>query len=228
MPGRPRNTLKGAPAAKVLRALIESSSALSIPELIKVAKSSSGVTYRVIEYLEKENLVTGQKAQDGKRIKQQIVDVQWRKIIERWSDDYGFLKSNSVLSYIEPRGLEKLLSKLGSEKETEYIITGSLAANIYAPYATPRLAMIYSKNPYELVDSLGLTPAENGANVLIASTEYEIFFDQPNIVNGIKYAPPVLAALDLLTSPGRGPAEGEELLNWMEVNQSEWRRKPHS
>ena len=227
MPGRPRNTLKGVPVAKVLLALIESPSAISIPELIKVAKSSSGVTYRVIEYLEKENLVTIQKIQADKRVKQKIIDVKWRKIIERWSEDYGFLKSNDISSYLEPRGLERLLTKLVSEKKAEYVITGSLAANVYAPYATPRLAMIYSKNPYELIDSLGLTPVENGTNVLIASTEYEIFFSEPKIINGIKYAPPILAALDLLTSPGRGPEEGEELLNWMEVNQSEWKRKPN-
>lgn len=227
-PGRPRNTLKGTSVAKVLRALIESSSALTIPELIKVAKSSSGVTYRVVEYLEKENLVTLQKLQDGQRVKQQIVDVKWRDIIERWSEDYGFVKSNSVLSYIEPRGLEKLLTKLGGEKKAEYVITGSLAANIYAPYATPKLAMIYAKNPYELIDSLELIRADNGPNVLIASTDYETFFERPRIINGIKYASPVLAALDLLTSPGRGPTEGEELLNWMEVNQSEWKRKPNS
>lgn len=227
MPGRPRNTLKGVPVAKVLLALIESPSAISIPELIKVAKSSSGVTYRVIEYLEKENLVTIQKIQTGERIKQKIVDVKWRKIIERWSEDYGFLKSNDISLCIEPRGLERLLAKLASEKKAEYVITGSLAANVYAPYATPRLAMIYSKNPYELIDSLGLTPTEAGTNVLIASTEYEIFFNKPKTINGIKYAPPTLVALDLLTSPGRGPAEGEELLNWMEVNQSEWKRKPN-
>jgi len=226
--GRPRNTLKGAPAAKVLRALIESSSPLTIPELIKAAESSSGVTYRVIEYLEKENLVTLQKLQNGQKVKQQIVDVKWREIIERWSEDYGFLKSNSVLSYIEPRGLERLLTKLGSEKKAEYIITGSLAANIYAPYATPKLAMIYAKNPYEIVGSLELTRADNGPNVLIASTDYEIFFERPTIIGGTKYVSPVLAALDLLTSPGRGPTEGEELLNWMEVNQSEWKRKPNS
>jgi len=227
MPGRPRNTLKGVPVAKVLLALIESPSAISIPELIQVAKSSSGVTYRVIEYLEKENLVTIQKIQADKRVNQKIIDVKWRKIIERWSEDYGFLKSNDISTYIEPRGLERLLAKLASEKKAEYVITGSLAANVYAPYATPRLAMIYSKNPYELIGSLGLTPTEADTNVLIASTEYEIFFNKPKTINGIKYAPPTLVALDLLTSPGRGPSEGEELLNWMEVNQSEWKRKPN-
>lgn len=224
MPGRPRNSLKGLPVAKVLLALIESSSTISIPELIKIAKSSSGVTYRVVEYLERENLITLQRVPSGERGRQKIVDVKWRKIIERWSEDYGFLKSNDISSCIEPRGLESLLAKLKNEK-TEYIITGSLAANIYAPYTTPRLAMIYSKNPYELMDSLNLTPVENGANILIAATEYELFFNKTKIVNGIEYAAPTLAALDLLTSPGRGPSEGEELLNWMEINLSEWKRK---
>ena len=29
---------------------------------------------------------------------------------------------------------------------------------------------------------------------------------------------------DLLTSPGRGPAEAEELINWMRANEEPWRR----
>jgi len=30
-------------------------------------------------------------------------------------------------------------------------------------------------------------------------------------------------AADLMTSSGRGPAEGEELIRWMKENESEWR-----
>lgn len=32
------------------------------------------------------------------------------------------------------------------------------------------------------------------------------------------------AAVDLLTGPGRNPSEGEELISWMERNESDWRR----
>jgi hypothetical protein len=35
---------------------------------------------------------------------------------------------------------------------------------------------------------------------------------------------PSQAAVDLLTAPGRGPEEGRALLDWMEKNESDWRR----
>jgi hypothetical protein len=40
---------------------------------------------------------------------------------------------------------------------------------------------------------------------------------------GIWYAAPIQAAIDLLTSPGRGPTEGEELVTWMQANEEVWR-----
>jgi hypothetical protein len=42
--------------------------------------------------------------------------------------------------------------------------------------------------------------------------------------DGIWYAAPSQVAADLLTSPGRGPAEAEELINWMRLNEEAWRR----
>ena len=38
------------------------------------------------------------------------------------------------------------------------------------------------------------------------------------------YAPPCQVAMDLLTSPGRGPQEGEALIDWMKANEERWRR----
>ena len=44
------------------------------------------------------------------------------------------------------------------------------------------------------------------------------------IAYGVWYAAPSQVAADLLTSPGRGPAEGEELIQWMQANEEAWRR----
>ena len=41
---------------------------------------------------------------------------------------------------------------------------------------------------------------------------------------GLWYAAPTQVAVDLLTSPGRGPQEGEELIDWMKANEDRWRR----
>lgn len=42
--------------------------------------------------------------------------------------------------------------------------------------------------------------------------------------DGVWYAAPSQIAADLLTSPGRGPAEGEELIEWMFAHEGAWRR----
>lgn len=42
--------------------------------------------------------------------------------------------------------------------------------------------------------------------------------------DGVWYAAPSQVAADLLTSPGRGPAEGEELIGWMMSNEDKWRQ----
>ncbi|WP_230878446.1 hypothetical protein [Planomonospora sp. ID67723] len=57
-PGRPRGTLKGASAAKIVRALLDHERTWVIRELIDAADVSTGSTYRVIEFLESENLAT--------------------------------------------------------------------------------------------------------------------------------------------------------------------------
>ena len=41
--------------------------------------------------------------------------------------------------------------------------------------------------------------------------------------DGLTYAAPAQVAADLLTSPGRGPAEGEALIEWMAQNEGAWR-----
>lgn len=223
-PGRPRDSLRGAPAARVLASLIEVKPPFSIPQIIKLAKSSSGVTYRVIKYLQREGLLT--LVQNTKRPKptQEVESILWREIIERWSQDYEFQSSNDVQSFIEPRGMEALLKKLRSISSNSYAITGSLSANIYSPYANPKLAMIYAKDVEELAATLQITPVSTGANVLLAVTDHESIFENTKVRNGLTYVSTAQTALDLLTSPGRAPSEGEELLNWMESNQDEWRR----
>jgi hypothetical protein len=41
--------------------------------------------------------------------------------------------------------------------------------------------------------------------------------------DGTRYAALSQVAVDLLTSPGRGPAEGEALIEWMAANEDAWR-----
>jgi len=217
-PGRPRGTLKGVPAARVVRALVDFFPPVSAPALVQRARSSTGATYRVLEFLDEEALIT--------RSGRGVESVMWRQLIERWSEDYGFQQSNSVSGYVQPRGISALVNQLPQAKTLTYVVTGSLAAQRLAPYAPPRLATLYVDDPVVSADVLGLRAVETGANVLLAVPKSDMVFDRSALAGGVKYAAPSQVAVDLLTGPGRAPSEAQELLDWMEENEPAWRRRP--
>jgi hypothetical protein len=216
-PGRPRATLQGPAAARVVRTLVDHPPPVTVTELVARSRASTGATYRVVEFLEREALI--ERAARGK-----IVTVHWRRILERWSEDYGFQRSNTVNAYLQPRGLEALVHDLRDSIGLSYALTGSLAAQRVAPYAQPRLAMLYANVAADLVSTLDLRTVESGANVLIAETDYDVVFDRTVETEGLRFVAPSQAAVDLLTAPGRGPAEGQALLNWMDTHEADWQR----
>lgn len=218
-PGRPRGTLKGEPAAKVVRALADFNRSWRMRELIDVAQVSTGAAYRVLDFLEREDLV----ARDAES---QFAATDWARLLRRWSNDYGFLPSNAVSRWIAPRGLPRLRETLASTaNETRYVVTGSLAAAEWAPYAPARTALIYVDDADRVAAKWDLRPADAGTNVLLAEPSYDVVFERPTTnTEGLTLAAPAQVAVDLMSGPGRNPSEAEELLRWMQANESSWRR----
>jgi hypothetical protein len=216
MPGRPTGSLKGEPVAKIVRALIDTRPPMSIPELINRARSSSGVAYRGVELLESEGLLS---RKNGK-----IIQVEWMKLLERWSTDYSFLRSNNVMGYLAPRGIDYFLSELRKSSLGDYVITGSVAAQRLAPYAEPQQLMLYARYPNEMADKTGIRQVDSGANILLAATNFEVVFDGTLLENGLIFAAASQVVIDLLNGPGRNPSEGRELMNWMARHENEWRK----
>jgi hypothetical protein len=215
-PGRPRGTLKGPPAARVVRALIDFPPPYSVPELAKRAGASTGATYRVVDFLEEQELVERER-------RGPITDVRWRPLLERWSRDYGFAQSNTVATLLEPRGLGALTARLVGTGEFDYVLTGSLAAERFAAYAPARLAMLYVRDIAAVERLLELRPTTTGANVALASGDYDVVFERTQVVDGLRLAAVSQVAVDLLTGPGRNPSEAGALLDWMERNEPAWR-----
>lgn len=215
-PGRPRGTLRGEPAARVVRALADFGSPLPVTALVKRSGASTGATYRVLDFLEQEALVT-------RGTRGVVEQVRWRQLLERWSEDYGFQRNNAVSGYLQPRGLSALLTGLATT-ELRYAVTGSLAAVQWAAYADPRLASLYVDDVAAAAELLGLREVDSGANVLLAEPASAVVFDRGSDVDGVMYAAPSQVAVDLLTGPGRSPAEGQALLDWMESNEPAWRK----
>lgn len=216
-PGRPRGTLQGPPAARVVRALVDIAEPMTVPDLIRESGASTGATYRVVEFLEREALIRRDR-------RGPIVGVEWRRILERWSEDYGFQRSNTITSYLSPRGLSAFQESLRGAQGLSYALTGSLAAHRLAPYAPAKLAMVYVDDVDQVAEKLKLRPVDTGANVLVAHGKYDVVFDRLVQDDGLLYVAPSQAAVDLLTGPGRAPAEGQELLDWMERHERTWRR----
>jgi hypothetical protein len=215
-PGRPRGSFKGGTAARVFRALVDFTPPYSVPELVQLSGASSGVTYRVVDFLEREDILRRERGNG-------VVDVDWRQLIERWSREYGFALSPSTTAFLEPRGIDAALAKL-REAGLRYALTSSSASQFFAPYAPVRALSVYVTSIDEAAAALDLRPAPSGGNVLLAVPEDPVAFERTQSFDGLVAAAPSQVAADLLGGPGRAPEEGRVLLEWMEANEPVWRR----
>jgi hypothetical protein len=229
--GRPRGSLRGEPAALVARALVDFRPPYSVPELVRLSGSSNGATYRVVDFLEEQALLRRDE-------KGRVADVSWRALLELWSRDYSFYESNPVTGYLAPRGIERVVEALRASEPAagaddprgatpaRYVITGSFAAGAYAPYAPTKLLTIYADSRDAVSTMLDLRRVDAGANVMIAQASYDAVFARRQPWQGVWVTAPSQTAVDLMTGPGRNPAEAQEMLDWMEGNESVWRRGP--
>jgi hypothetical protein len=214
-PGRPRGTLQGAPATRVVRWLVDVTPPYTPLQIADGSGASTGATYRVVGFLAEEGLVEREP-------RGPITIVQWRPLLERWSRDAGFQRSGPQ-SLLFPRGVEALVEVLRSARDLGYVLTGSLAARQYAPYAPPRFAMLYAADLTATIERLELRRVDAGANVLIAPDPDGVAFQRTREIEGLRLAAPSQIAVDLLTGPGRSPSEGSALLDWMAAHEPEWR-----
>jgi hypothetical protein len=212
---RPLRSLKGPAAARTVRALCDFRPPYGIREIAERSGASPAVASRVVDLLDREALLT-RETRGG------VASVDWPRVIRRWTADYSFTGSNRTATLLEPRGLQSLLDKLSSSP-LGYAVTGSIAASQVAPVAPARLGAIYVDDVGEAASVLELREAETGANVLLAEPLDPVAFERTREAGGITLAALSQVAADLLTSPGRGPAEAEELLRWMEQNEDSWR-----
>ena len=144
--------------------------------------------------------------------------------IRRWAKDYDVTSTNQVATFLEPRGLPALSTKLGKLKRG-YAVTGAFAAQHFSPVAPTRLAAIYVNDVIGWSERLGLRPADSGANVWLLEPYDDVVFERTTSREGAACVSPTQLAVDLLTGPSRDPSEGEELLAWMKGNERAWRTR---
>jgi hypothetical protein len=212
---RPARTLKGAKAGRIVRALCDFAPPVGVRELAARAKTDPGYVSRVFALLEREDLIRRES-------RGPVADVDWRGLIHRWTEDYTLFGSNRTGSYLEPRGFDSLLGKL-RDSDFRYAVTGSLGSASIALVAPSRLAVMFVDDIDYVAERLALRPTEAGANVILAEPFDPVVYERARELDGITYAALSQNAADLLTSPGRGPSEAEELMEWMAGNEGDWR-----
>ena len=218
-PGRPTTSLKGLPAARLVRALADFVPPYSVADLADLAGASLGAAYRLSDYLVGEGLLT--RSERGP-----ITDVDWPELLRRWSQDARYLDTSTTRGFLEPRGLDRLVEKLGKQPPSQRAaVSGSLATQPYASYAEARLGLIYADDPLQLASDLGLRPVNAGANVILTAPRSPVAFQRTSKWKDVTIVAPSQAVADLLGGPGRNPAEGEYLLDWMKENPDAWRRQ---
>lgn len=210
-------SLKGAGAARAVRALVDFQPPYGVRELALASGASAALVSRVAALLEREKLITRTEV---------IEEVQWEPVLRRWAEDYSFVRTNRIVTCLDPRGVPSLLRKL-STYDAPWAATATLGVPPGTAVAPVQVASVYVRSPEQAMSDLGLTPTEAGANVLLVEPPDDGVFAR--VVRGedrvVRCAPSQVVA-DLLTGPGRGTSEATALLAWMRQNEAVWRRRP--
>ena len=206
--------LNGSAAGRIVRTLCERDLPIGVRELAAAAGISPGSVSKLLPTLVREGII-------DRDPRGSVTVVRRRDLISRWAQDYSFSKTNrQVAYYLAPRGLDRLLDRI-AETQISATLTGSAAARqMLAPGTTSvvplKLLALYSRAPESLARELGLVSTERAnANVMIAVPQDDAVLDSPR-------APVALVLADLLTLPGRGNAEPEQLMDALAPRDPAW------
>ena len=171
-PGRPRGTLNGAPAARIVRAVSDFRGPWAVRELVDVAKVSTGAAYRVVDYLEREDLATRQP--DGK-----VAVPDWVRLLRRWSDDYGFVRDSRIYALDCTTGTAR-----ADEARSGYWRATPLRG-LRHPGRRGMGRLRACPPGHDLCGStrkgrraVGTAPADAGANVMLAEPALDVVFER--------------------------------------------------
>ncbi len=222
-PGSPAKSLRGAKAARVVRALCDYREPATSRSVATRADVTPGYVSKLIALLERDALVE----REGRGPVRPITRVHWADLIRRWTADYRVLESSSARLFLAPQGVPAFLRDLAGRSSQQpggrYAVTGSFAAAARTPIAPPSLLTCYVDAPLEVGEDTGLVQATSAGNVYLCDALDPVMFERTWIQGETVYAALSQVAADCLTGPDRAPAEGDALLDWMAANEDCWR-----
>lgn len=214
-PEERRFTLRGTKAGRVVCALACAKPPLGVRELAAAADTDPGYVSRLLGMLDREAIVdrTGRG---------RVERIDWRKLLLRWSEEAPLESRTTASTWLAARGLKSLRDSLRGA-DIPYLVTGSAVSAGIAPVAPARLASVYIEDPEGAAKVLGLRAADAGANVVLLQPEDDSLFERADERDGLRTAKLPVVVADLLSGPGRSPAEAESLMDWMAANEEVWR-----
>lgn len=214
--------LNGPAAARAIRQLLEAHPPLGIRELATLSASSAAAVSKLMPALVDAGAI--ERSASGT-----IVGIRRRTLLDRWTADYSFVRSNGVvLDYLAPRGATRTLERLSGR--TDVAVSGSAAAREYLPAGTTSvvplsLLALYSDDITRVARDLELVRTDRAtANVLITkSRDSKLLSASQPRQSGFPTAPIGQVLADLLTLPrGRLAQEAEQLIDVLARDDATW------
>ncbi|QSB13874.1 hypothetical protein JQS43_20330 [Natronosporangium hydrolyticum] len=196
---------------------------MTVRELARLARVAPGTVSKVLRTLDDAGVLA--RSERAGRFEQ----VYKRHLVERWVQDYTFVKANRVGWYLAPRGLQSVLDEVAGAG-ARVAVTGSYAAQRLLPRSTvPLTAMtqlaLYVSDIESAAGALELvetTPPS--ANVLLAQPyDVELLSTRNDTGGDLVSVGPGQTVADLLTMPGRARQEAEQLMDALASEDRGWR-----
>ncbi len=216
-PQRGRAGVRGSRAARLIRLLIDVQPPYRVSDIAAATGLAPGYVSRLLDTLDREAVI-----ERPRRGPIEAVDI--KGLMQMWTDSYDIFKTNKAATFLAPKGAPNALTQLAELTDTAPVaITGSFAAVRLAPVAAAALLVAYTDDIATVAETLGLLPADEGANVVLLRPFDPVVWERTDEDAGLRYVAPSQVVADCLTGNGRMPAEGEALLSWMVDNQQRWR-----
>jgi hypothetical protein len=219
-----KTTLAGPRVGRLVRLMTDVAPPYRARELASAASLSLPYVSRLLDTIEDQLVIQ----RDGRV----ITDVDWPNLLRLRSEQLNLLKQNPFVSMLAPNGTRHLMERLrevqqNTELGSRIVLTGSYAARAIAPLAVEGQVMLYvpvdAHSPDDIADELGLLRVDEGGDVLLLRPNDEVVFQRTVSINGIRQVALSQLVLDCLSGPGRMPAEGEAVIDYMIKNQQDWR-----
>ncbi|UDM05542.1 helix-turn-helix domain-containing protein [Streptomyces longhuiensis] len=215
--------LTGPRAGRLVRLLADVKPPYRATDLARHSGLSLAYVSRLLDALEDQLLV----GRDGKA----IAHVNWQELLRTRASHLDLMRQTDPSGMLAPNGVQSVIDHLadrdGLIAGSEVLVTGSYAAHSVAPIAVGGQLMLYTlpgdTTQTRVAQELGLLPVPESADVLLLQAPDYSVLQRPSRYDRCRQVGLSQLVLDCLSGPGRMPAEGEKVLEYMTAEEDTWR-----